>query len=628
MLLPQRALVRPRVRLPHTGASGLLEDEIRQLQEAGTRGVVAVLGPDGAGKTTALRHLRAVLGGESNLFLFDEPKLTKLGEKIEIMAAQCKGLVVYSATSAKLVPVRHLVCYKLAAWGPDDWLEYLVAAHRERCAAVMARVSQADCQLLGGLPELWTALLDRLAADQTLPDARRALHRYLGEFLSDTDLIERARSACLNALVNSNNKLDKNLSKLARPGFGPALVRALRCPLARVLLAAERMAGDLHGDGACDWFAHRLPRNLVETAALLVHDDEATREHLLRLLSGPVWAHPMSASLLHAMGLGWVPAESQTPCLAGAYLRMADWPCVQLAGADLARADLESAKLRAANLVGARAAEGVFRNANLACARLDRLSAAAADFSHADLSQAFVESAVLDVVNLSHTNCTGTVFTKARLAGADLTSAILVGADLAGADLLMARLEGADFTNANLSCAVLSGLPLREAKWDGASFSGAHMIHCDLEGLVANGVVFAWATLRKALFTCSTLPGADFRKADLRDTGLAEVEWEGADLRGADLRGASFHMGTTRSGLVGSPIASEGSRTGFYTDEYDEQSYKAPEEIRKANLCGADLRGARLEGVDFYLVDLRGAIYDEEQERLLRHCGAILVARV
>jgi hypothetical protein len=87
-------------------------------------------------------------------------------------------------------------------------------------------------------------------------------------------------------------------------------------------------------------------------------------------------------------------------------------------------------------------------------------------------------------------------------------------------------------------------------------------------------------------------------------------------------------MGSCRSGLVGSPIPCEGSRTGFYTDELDEQTDKAPEEVRKANLCGADLRGARLDGVDFYLVDLRGARYDPEQEEHLRRSGAILEARV
>ena len=62
----------------------------------------------------------------------------------------------------------------------------------------------------------------------------------------------------------------------------------------------------------------------------------------------------------------------------------------------------------------------------------------------------------------------------------------------------------------------------------------------------------------------------------------------------------------------------------FRTDDFQDRDFKNPEEIRKANLCGADLRGALLEGVDFYLVDLRGALYDPEQEEHLRRSGAIL----
>jgi uncharacterized protein YjbI with pentapeptide repeats len=139
---------------------------------------------------------------------------------------------------------------------------------------------------------------------------------------------------------------------------------------------------------------------------------------------------------------------------------------------------------------------------------------------------------------------------------------------------------------------------------------------------------FTKAKLRGALLTGTAMPNANFRRADLRDTGLAEIEWEGVCLCDADLRGASFHLGSSRSGLVGSPIASEGSRTGFYTDDYEEQAFKSPEEIRKANLSGADLRGARLDNVDFYLVDLRGARFDPKIEPHLRRCGAILESRV
>ena len=102
------------------------------------------------------------------------------------------------------------------------------------------------------------------------------------------------------------------------------------------------------------------------------------------------------------------------------------------------------------------------------------------------------------------------------------------------------------------------------------------------------------------------------------------MNWEGALLNNADLTGATFHMGSTRSGMLITPIASEGTRTGFYTDDSEEQHFKAPEEIRKANLCGADLRGARVNNVDFYLVDLRGARYDTNQAEHFRRCRAIL----
>ena len=121
--------------------------------------------------------------------------------------------------------------------------------------------------------------------------------------------------------------------------------------------------------------------------------------------------------------------------------------------------------------------------------------------------------------------------------------------------------------------------------------------------------------------------GADFRNARLIHAGLADIDWERVDLRGADLRGCSFHLGSSRSGLVGSPYPGHGSRTGFYTNDYDDQSYKAPEAIRKANLCGADLRGASIADADFYLVDLRGARYDAEQAAHFRRCDAILVDR-
>jgi len=86
-------------------------------------------------------------------------------------------------------------------------------------------------------------------------------------------------------------------------------------------------------------------------------------------------------------------------------------------------------------------------------------------------------------------------------------------------------------------------------------------------------------------------------------------------------------MGSRRSGLVERFLASEGTRTGFYSDDGLEQHFKSPEETCKANLRGADLRGAQVEGTDFYLVDLRDARYDETQADHFRRCGAILKAK-
>jgi uncharacterized protein YjbI with pentapeptide repeats len=118
--------------------------------------------------------------------------------------------------------------------------------------------------------------------------------------------------------------------------------------------------------------------------------------------------------------------------------------------------------------------------------------------------------------------------------------------------------------------------------------------------------------------------GANFLGADLRAARLAEIDWPGACLRDADLRGVNFHLGSTRSGMIDRPIPCEGSRTGFYTEDFLDREVKPAAEIRKANLRGADLRGADIRDVDFYLVDLRDACYTRDQADHLRRCQAIL----
>ena len=165
------------------------------------------------------------------------------------------------------------------------------------------------------------------------------------------------------------------------------------------------------------------------------------------------------------------------------------------------------------------------------------------------------------------------------------------------------------------------------ALWRGATFRGTRLFKCDLEFMELPDADFTGADLNGSLLTGSVIPRGKFSGARLIDTGLSEIDWPEADLRDADFTGASFHLGSSRSGLVGSTIPCEGSKTGFYTDEANEQDFKPPEEIRKACLCGADLRGAKVEGADWYLVDLRGAKYTLDQARWFKRNGAILVSR-
>jgi uncharacterized protein YjbI with pentapeptide repeats len=621
---PARAPVRPRIVSKESGESLPLEDEIVALAGVHRAGAIKLSGLYGAGKTTALRHLAAVLPPELGVTVLFEPSPTLLPYR----AAQ--GLVVYAANANGSSDSTHLANYRLAPWGQDEWIEYLLAAARDQCASVMTQLKAADdCGSLAGNPELWRIVLDRMAADPTLTGVRQALRQELAAWLPDGDDLRDVRAICLRRLTN--------YVLLPRPPWPaePATVRdsdrlkrLVRHRPVQVLLAAEQIAGDLVAGAPCQFLGGRLPRDLVEEAGLLLGPSAVARGRLESVLASQERElHPMAASLMHASRTGWVPDPEHCPRLSEAFLDRANW-----AGLDLCRVELTGTSLRGADLSGAKLDAAHADRARLSQARLrgaflDGACFASADLSHADLTSARGEQVEFSIANLNGANLAGAILKRARLQRARLIGARLAGADLTRAVLDQAELEQADFTGAILDHAVLKGLKLSQANFQDARFLGADLGACDLEGMTLREPVFRDANLRRALLTGSKLPGADFRGTNLQEAGLAEVEWEGACLAGADLRNATFHLGSSRSGLVGSPIASEGSRTGFYTDDFDEQDFKSPEEIRKANLCRADLRGARIDGVDFYLVDLRGARFDFAQAEHFRRCGAILADR-
>jgi uncharacterized protein YjbI with pentapeptide repeats len=554
MVRPHRAVVAPRVLSDVSGDPVLLEDVLRPY--IGQAGAIAILGPVGSGRTTALAHLAAAFPGRIALF-DDEVTQTPIRD------AAAAGLAAYAAGRIHRMP--HLATLCLAPWRRDEGLEYLMATRGDACAAVMRRLAtDTEIAMLGGLAELWCAVLDRMAAGAA--DVATAL---------------------------------ADVATGAAPGD-----RVLRHRVVRILRRAHDIALDVRG-GPGPW-AHLALRQEVEVireAARLLADAPEARDALAALCDAPRDdRQPMAASLLVALDPERKPRG--VPLLSGAHLRGARWRAVELRGVDLRDADLAGADLDAAMLDDANAIRASFRGARLRGASLRRARLLRADLRSADLAGAHLALATLQV--------------------ADLREARLMGADLAEANLFLARVEGADLSGANLSGARCPGLDLRRARIDGATFSAAALDGCHLDGADVRGARFDHADLQGASLTASVMPKACFRDANLSGVQAADISWEGADLRGADLSRAIFHMGSSRSGLVGSLLASEGTRTGFYTDDYEERHFKAPEAIRKANLRASDLRGANVESTDFYLVDLRGALYDGTQERHFRRSGAIL----
>ena len=610
--------VRPRVISPLTGEAILAADAIAALLDEGHRGTVQLLGDAGAGKSTAIAYLAEVFAGREDVGFFDVVKQS------EVAAQASTQLVVFTSS----VEARSDFKLQLAPWGTDEWIEYLLAEHPNRCASVMRRLNDAvDRSLAAGLPELWRLVLDRMAGDESVRDIRSALRRALYALLTRKSIHQLCGDYCLAGECGAFAPPD-SIRLLEIYGGEPLLLRLLRHRSVRRLLAADRLVTRLAEGDNFDHFKWPLPRELVAETGRRIGDDADALKHVVELATGDYWAlQPMAASIVFAHDRRWKPATIPRN-LTCVYLDGISWPGANLSGVELSSASLNRADLTQARFDGTTALSAQFNRASLRGALLNDFKASGAGFWRADLSEVVAKRADFATAQLQQADLSEAELISANFQGADLSGACLSGANLADAFLVGAEIADADFTNADLGYTRLKNLSLRQAKLAGANLAHAQADGCDLEYVELAAPDFSWASLVGAYLTGSVLPGANFQHADLHDAGLADVQWEDADLRQADLRRCSFHMGSSRSGLVDSPFPSHGTRTGFYTDDYDEQHFKAPEQIRKANLRGADLRGARIDDVDFYLVDLRDAIYDDEQESHFRKCGAILYSRV
>ena len=617
MIEPVRAAVRPRVRLQPSGEVVLLEDVVAEFLAAGRSQTILLFGEVGAGTTAALHHLAERFATNPGV-QFDDSSYEP-----ESPTEDPRGWIIIHSEKPHF---GHLIRARLTGWGRDEWIEYLLAVHHNQCASVMRRI-QADAEgdELGDNPSLWRQVLDEFAADEALTTIKAALQRVALRMFPDRESRLSAGWRSFDAMVLGKQSVESLFEKHTR----------LSKPAILLILAAEAVAIELENGDPRGSLRHQWPGRLVHDVALYVAKSQPIQDRLRRLLVPKHRdVHPLAASLLHVSGSGWKPEPPRLDFLksgqwnlAGAFLAEANWSDVNLARCDLSKTILTRANLERAKLDGAIADAADFSHADLQHAVLSRFRGIAANFRGAGLALAHGEHVYLEGADLSFANLVEAKLTNSQLQGANLSKALFRRATLTATNFVEAVLDRADFTDADLELSNLSGVDLTVACFERARFTKAILVRCCLEGMELPGAVFIGADLTNALLTGSMMPQANFAGAILIGAGLADIDWEFANLRDADLRNVSFHMGSTRSGLVGSNIPMLGSRTGFYTDDYNEQDFKSPEEIRKANLRGADLRGAIIDHTDFYLVDLRDALYDSRQEQHFRRCGAILETR-
>ncbi|MFC9508859.1 pentapeptide repeat-containing protein [Streptomyces sp. NPDC057002] len=186
------------------------------------------------------------------------------------------------------------------------------------------------------------------------------------------------------------------------------------------------------------------------------------------------------------------------------------------------------------------------------------------------------------IVELPNTHLTGVSMVRPPLRNAALSESVLAYAEL----------DGADLTGADLTYAELIGANLIDSDLDRAHLTGASFVVASPRG----------STLRNAELDFCSLLGTDLSKADLRKASLTLTSLYGTRFFGADLREANLSkaMRDFRSDTeVWGVSASDPKRD--YTD------------FTKANLSGANLRGADLTGAKFINarlegVDLRDAV--------------------
>ena len=629
---PQRAIVAPRAVSRDFGQSLLLTDLILLMIDSKDRMVRLT----GHGKTTALSHLAAELD-PTDVVIVDDADPADLNPLNQFKDAR---LIVLASEFD--IPVDQVV--EISPWGQDEVIEYVVGKFPEKCQSVMSRITDApDAWLANGTPAIWTPVLTTMANTESVRNIREALSLFLAESLKDPEIADLAKEVCTK-YFRRPHKAATEFRALV-PEADKRLVQAIAQKNVCFFIASEEFTTRIRDDRCLSFLNQRLPDELLELIGQRIKGDSAAMQTLARIACQRFNRKTATAaSLLTIADRTWRPKSSRCLSLNDARLPQVDWQRIRLLRCECIRTDFSKALFQNAKFGRTKFWSTNFSDADLQESVFFKVDATETNFSIANLSKARFRKfngvlcefggANMQGLDSPHSNLVDCNFWRANLAdcnlsegmfqGSDFTDANLTDSDFTNANMSSTQLNNTNATNANFRGATMSGVNLASANLAGATFAQTKLRLASLESQILIGNSFQEADLSEAFLTHSRMRNVDLSNANLQSARLAEIDWVDCALRNVDFSGSQFHLGSTRCGMVDSVYPSHGTRTGFYTDDYDDQYFKYPEEIRKANLSYCDLTGAKVWYADFYLVDLRGAKYTEDQEEHFRKCKAIL----
>ena len=506
----------------------------------------------------------------------------------------------------------------VAPWDRDDVIQYLLATHASDCSSIITRIQPEFFALVRGGLSLWKSIVETMLRFPTETDLQQVLVRLLRSRLPPTvtpgggDPMKWIADQLL-----ASQTLDKLLMLIDEP-----ICRSLLgISSLRLEIEATRFADLLKQSNKS--ILQRLHSNqrLIEVSKRL-RGNKSVADFLKSCIFEKYAS--TSVSILSQIDPTWKPIKRSNYQFQNAYLCGACWSGSYLehanfGGANLTKICLDHSVLTDSIFHVTKSDGASFVDTCLRGVKGNKASFGSADFCRAEMCQTIWKESNFSGADFSWSLLDESFFSQCDLRDVNFRSCVANQMHLS-----QCNLAGVDFTDAQLGRSHFEGLDLKETSLCRTNLNHANLFRSSLESMTIVGCNFYSANLSGANLSNSRMRETSLLRASLTNSRLGEIDWEQCDLREANFNGATFHYGSTRCGIVDSPYPSHGTRTGFYTDDWEELVFKTPELVRKASLVGCDLRGANLHGVDFYLVDLRGAILDPSQRQLVSASGAIL----